>query len=156
MEDLVMKGSEAAIGLFSAMEERDFARAGGFLSDQLQVTGVAPEPLSKSDFLNVHRALSSGIPDLKFHHRIFKEDGDRNGVKVSITGTHTKEMTPPVPGLRNIPATGKPIKMPQEEVYLTAREGKITKIELKQTPGGGLRGLLKQIGVTLPEHAGVA
>lgn len=73
-----------------------------------------------------------------------------------ITGTHSKEMTAPVPGLKNIPATGKAIKMPEEEIYLTTKEDKITRIELKQTPGGGLPGLLKQIGVTLPEPAMVA
>lgn len=146
-----MKASEVVNACFSALEKQDFTKAGSLLSDKLEVSDVAPEPLSKTDFLNVHRALFSGIPDFKFHHKIFKEEGNRIGVKVRITGTHNKEMRAPMPDLKNIPATGKAIKMPEEEVYLTAKEGKITRIELKQTPGGGLTGLLKQIGVTLPE-----
>lgn len=63
-----MKAPEVVNACFSAIEARDFAKAGGLLSDELHVSGVAPKPLGKSDFLTVHRALSSGIPDFKFHY----------------------------------------------------------------------------------------
>lgn len=70
-----------------------------------------------------------------------------------ITGTHTKEMTAPIPGIKNIPATGKAVSMPEEEAYLTVKDGKIIRMELEKVPGGGLPGILKQIGAKIPEPA---
>jgi predicted ester cyclase len=148
-----MKASEVINACFSALDAKDLTKAGKLLSDKLEVVGVAPEPQGKNEFINVHRALFSGIPDFNFHHKIIKENGNRLGVKVQITGTHTKEMTAPIPGLKNIPATWKAIKMPEEECDITVTDDKITRLEIRQVPGGGIAGLLNQIGVKLPTEA---
>lgn len=148
-----MNPSEVVNACFSAIEKKDFTKADKLMSDRMEVNGVSPRPLSKKEFLNVHRALSSGMPDFKFHHKIFEEEGNRIGIKVRITGTHTKEMTAPIPGIKNIPATGKAVSMPEEEAYLTVKDGKIIRMELEKVPGGGLPGILKQIGAKIPEPA---
>ncbi len=145
-----MKPSEVVMAALSAIESEDFIRVDQLFSDKLKVEGVGPVPLGKKEYLGVHRALSSGMPDFKFNHKIVKEDGPRVSMKVALTGTHTKEMKSPIPGLANIPATGKAVKMPEERVHITVENDKIVGIELEQVPNGGLPGLLKQIGVEIP------
>jgi hypothetical protein len=117
------------------------------------VEGVGPSTLNRTEFLNVHRSLNTGLPDFSFNHRIVKESGEQVEVKVRLTGTHKKDMHPPIPGLGTIKATNKQVRMPEENVSVTVKNNKITKVLLQQVPGGGLPGLLKQIGVDVHEHA---
>ena len=59
-------------------------------------------------------------------------------------------MTAPIPGLQNIPATNKNLRMPEERVRFNLKDNKIDGLQLEQTPGGGLPGVLKQLGVEMP------
>ena len=145
-----MKPSEVVTAALSAIESENFTRVDKLFSDKLKVQGVGPNPLGKKEYLGVHRALSSGMPDFKFNHKIVKEDGRHVSIKVALTGTHTQEMKSPIPGLANIPATAKSVKMPEERVQITVENDKIVGIELEQVPNGGLPGLLRQIGVEIP------
>lgn len=145
-----MKASEVVREALSAIESEDFIRVDQLFSDKLKVQGIGPVALGKKEYLGVHRALSSGLPDFKFNHEIVKEDGARVSLKVALTGTHTREMKAPIPGLANIPATGKAVKMPEERIKITVEKDKIVGIELEPAPGGGLPGLLGQIGVVIP------
>jgi predicted ester cyclase len=148
-----MKPSEIVVNFFKAIEGNDFKTAESLASNDFVVEGVGPSNLSLTDFLNVHRALNSGLPDFSFNHKIVKESGDQIDAKVRLTGTHKKDMQAPIPGLSTIKATNKQVRMPEENVYATVKNNKITKVRVQQTPGGGLPGLLKQIGVELHEPA---
>jgi predicted ester cyclase len=145
-----MKPSEVARAVLSAIEAEDFARAESLISDQLSVEGVGPMPLGKKEFLGVHRALATGIPDFSFNFKTLNENGSQVQVKLAITGTHTHEMKSPVPGLKNVPATGRAIKMPEEKVQISVDNDKIVRIVVEPTLQGGLHGLLRQIGVEIP------
>lgn len=134
----------------TAIEKNDFAKAESFLSKTFKVTGVGPEALNAKDYLNVHRAFNKGMPDFKFNYKIEHEKNKVVEVKVRITGTHTKDMPAPIPGLKNISTTNKPVNMPEETVKFTVRDNKIEKLHLESVPGGGLPGLLKQLGVEMP------
>jgi hypothetical protein len=61
-------------------------------------------------------------------------------------------MPAPIPGLHNIPATNKLLRMPEEKVTFTIKDNKIERVNLEQVPGGGLPGVLKQLGVEMPQE----
>jgi hypothetical protein len=135
---------------FQSIEKNDFTKAESLLSKDFKVTGVAPVPLGAKEFLGVHRAFGIGMPDFKFNYKIESEQNNIVNSKVKLTGTHTKEMPSPIPGLSNIPATNKTVRMPEEPVTIILKDNKISILHLEQVPGGGLPGVLKQIGVELP------
>jgi SnoaL-like polyketide cyclase len=151
-EVFAMKPSEVVSSFMAAIEAENFTKAESLVSDKLEVHGVSPTPLGKKEYLGVHWALSSGLPDFKFNHKITKEEGDVVHHTVQITGTHTREMQAPIPGMQNIPATGKSVNMPEETVKITVAGDQIVRIDLQPVPDGGIPGLLKQIGVDLPKQ----
>lgn len=136
-----------------AIEQRNFTKAEELLSGSFRVTGVGPDTLDGSDFMSIHRALGSGIPDFRFNYEFLKEKAGIVTVKFHITGSHTKSMPAPYAGLRTIAPTNKPINMPDETVVFNIRDNKIQRMQVEHVEGGGLPGLLKQIGVELRVEA---
>jgi hypothetical protein len=53
-------------------------------------------------------------------------------------------------GLPKIPATGKTIRLPEEQARCTVEKGKIIRVEIEANPEGGVPGILKQLGVEMP------
>jgi hypothetical protein len=135
----------------TAIERNDFTRAETYLSNDFTVTGVAPEALTAKEYLDVHKALGKGMPDLIFNYKILRDRNNVVDLKVKITGTHSKEMPAPLPGMTNIPATNKFVRMPEESMKFTVKDKKLTTLHLDKVTGGGLTGILKQIGVEIPE-----
>ncbi|MGE5431984.1 MAG: ester cyclase [Syntrophomonadaceae bacterium] len=136
-----------------AIEQRNFTKAEDLLSNSFRVTGVGPVALDGSDFMSVHRALGSGIPDFRFNYEFLKEKAGLVTAKFHITGTHTKSLPAPYSGLRTTAPTNKSINMPDEIVEFNVRDNKIQKMQVTHVEGGGLPGLLKQIGIEMRVEA---
>ena len=135
---------------FKSIEKNDFKAAESCLTSNFKVTGVGPEPLGAKEYLGVHKAFNTGMPDFKFNYKIGDVRDNIVETKVKLTGTHFKDMPAPIPGLHNIPATNKTVRMPEERVTFTIKDNKIDKLHLESVPGGGLPGVLKQLGVAIP------
>src|SRR5215813_12768538 len=77
------------------------------VSEDFQFLGVAPQPLSKQEFLEFIRLLHSAFPDFTFHETTASASGNTATIKHTITATHTGTLTPyKVPELPSVPATG--------------------------------------------------
>jgi hypothetical protein len=145
-----MENAKIVEEVFSGMERNDFAKAESFASKDMSVTGVAPVTLGANEFFGTMKALVAGIPDWKFNYKIGRESNNIIETKVKITGTHTREMPSPLPGLKNIAATNKTIRMPEEKVTFTFNNNKIINVNVEKVEGSGVPGLLKQLGVEVP------
>ena len=139
-------------GLASS-ESGDAKRFSEYLSDDMVFSGPTPQPVGKREFVGLMSALVSAMPDFKFNARDFKHDGDRVFSKVQITGTQTGELNLPMPGFQRFLATGKRVALPQETMTITVRNGLICRIESDNVPGGGVAGILSQLGVPMPQIA---
>ena len=151
MRGNTMDQTKIVENFFKAIEKDDFLTAESYMSSNVKVTGVGPEPLGAKEFLGVHKAFNKGMPDFRFNYKINKVTDNVIETKVMLTGTHIKEMPGPIPGLPNIPATNKTLRMPEEYVTFTIKDNKIQILHLEQIPNGGLPGVLKQLGVELPK-----
>ena len=145
-----MENGKIVEEVFSAWERNDFAKVESYISKDMKVTGVAPVPLGANEFIGTMKALITGIPDWKFNYRIGSETKNIVETKLKITGTHTREIPTPLPGVKNVAPTNKTVKMPEEKVTFTFTNGKIVNINVEKVQGGGVPGLLKQLGVELP------
>lgn len=145
-----MENAKIVEDVLSWMEKNDFAKAESYISKDMKVTGVGPQPLGANEFIGTMKALVAGIPDWKFNYRIGSESKNIVETKLRITGTHTREIPSPMPGLKNITATNKTIRMPEEKVTFTLNNNKIVNINVEKVEGGGVPGLLKLLGVEVP------
>jgi hypothetical protein len=147
-----MEQNKIVEGFFNSIEKNDFTGAEGYLSKSFKVSGVGPELLGAKEFLGVHRAFNTGMPDFKFNYKITTVKDNIVETKVKLTGTHFKDMPAPAPWLNKIPATNRTLRMPEERVTFTIKDNKIEKLHLENTPGGGLMGVLKQLGAEIPKE----
>jgi hypothetical protein len=145
-----MENTKIVEEFFEAIEKNDFTRAESLVSQDFKVTGVGPEPLGVKEFLGAHRAFGQGMPDFRFNYKIGSESKNIVEARVKLSGTHTKDMPGPIPGVKTIPPTNRAVRMPEEKVRFTLKDNKIVSLNLEKVPGGGLPGVLKQLGVELP------
>jgi hypothetical protein len=135
----------------AASEAGQTSKFADFLSEDMVFTGPVPEPVGKHEFVGLMTAMVAGIPDWKFNGKDFKQAGDIVTVTFQITGTQTRELSLPMPGIPKIPASGKRISLPLEPITITVKDGKISRLESAVVAGGGVMGVLAQLGVAIPQ-----
>lgn len=145
-----MERTNQVRALFEAIEAKNHDKVQDLLSDDFTFSGAVPKPVGKKDWTDLHKALQSGIPDLKFNIHDIKEEGDKVIAKVRLEGTHTNTLSIPSMNL-NIEASENKIRLPEETVEVRFRGNKIQNINVRVLPDGGVKGILKQIGAEVPE-----
>jgi len=143
-----MSKTETVKAFSSALESKDFDKAASYLSDDFTLTGPTPQPVGKNEFIGIQSAFILAIPDWSFNDHDVQEQGDKVTGAVQITGTHTEPLV--LSGMPPIPATGKKISLPEEHLEFTFKGDKIASLTSDNVPGGGIPGVLQQIGVQMP------
>jgi predicted ester cyclase len=146
-----MSNADLVKSVLSAFESGDAKKAESLLSDDMVFAGPVPKPVSKHEFIQLQSALVAAIPDWKFNAGEYKEQGDKVLVKVHISGTHSKPLTLPPMGIQSLPSTSKHVQLPYENLTATVKNGKVTRIDGEHVEGGGVPGLLSQLGVKMPQ-----
>ena len=132
-----------------AINAGDFATLESLTADNFVMEGPMPQPVDKASYIAILRALKAAFPDWNFNVSGWSEDGNVVHGNNNITGTHTGTLNlPMLPG--PIPATGKKINLPPEPSDFTVANGQVTRIMVHSSANGGLGGVLKQIGVSIP------
>ena len=145
-----MSGIDIVKSALAAAEAGDYAKVSGMLTEDMQFAGPVPDPVGKKEFIGIQSAMVAGMPDWKFNAADYKEQGDKVMAVIQITGTQTRELRLPLPGMQPIPASGKRVALPKEPVTFTIKDGKISRLESGVVPGGGVMGVLAQLGVPAP------
>lgn len=133
---------------YAATEAGDMARIESYMTDDFTFSGPVPKPIGKTEYLALQGALLAAMPNWKLNAKNFKVQGNKVTVTVQVTGTHTATLSSIRPGMSPIPASGKKIALPEERVNITVRDNKLASLEVGQVPGGGVPGILAQIGVS--------
>jgi predicted ester cyclase len=113
--------------------------------------GPLPQPVGKREFVGLQSAMVAAMPDWKFNGKDFKQDGEKVTATFQISGTQTAELNLPIPGFVKVPASGKHVSLPEEGMTFTVKNGKITRIESAGIAGGGVAGVLTQLGASMPK-----
>ena len=145
-----MSAMEIVKAGLAAVEANDFKKLEGMLADDMVFAGPVPKPVGKHEFVGLQSLLLAAMPNWKFNPKDFKENGDVVTVTLQVTGTQTGELSLPMPGMPKIPASGKKVSLPSEASTFTVKNGKITRLDVASTPGGGVPGILAQLGVPMP------
>lgn len=145
-----MTRSETVRALLTAIEQQRWDEAKGYLSDDFTFDGAVPQPISADAWLAVHKALAAAMPDFSFNASdIHEEQGVVRG-KVQLSGTQTRELALPIPGVPAIAPTGRRVQLPVEECTCAFRGDQVASYSIETTPNGGVAGILSQLGAALP------
>jgi hypothetical protein len=147
--------AEIVNAFMEALEAKEFTRAGGYLADSMIITGLTPAPLSKNHFLIVVSQLAEGFPTLAYHFHAVKDpsetpEGSLVRGTVQITGTQVNIFELPPLGIGPIPETAGSVSLPEENWDFEVKNGLIASIQVDHRPGGGIEGLLNQLGIHDP------
>jgi predicted ester cyclase len=135
------------IEFVEAFNQMDIDTMAAHLADTLAFHGPAPKPLSKDQFVGMMRMLHTAFPDIKMNIELVSSDGDEASIMSTMQGTHTGTLDMTAFGAGPITATGKAFKLPPGAFNYTWKDGKIVTIQAQPNPGGGLPGIMQQLGL---------
>ena len=136
----------------TALQSGDIELAADTMSDDFIMSGFAPKDLNKNQFLSTYSNLLAALPGLSFNmsDELSEEDGTVQ-TEIEITGTHLNQLALPVLGIGLIEPTGLDVTLAQTKTtYHVNNDNKVTRMEMQPVVGGGLEGLLQQVGAELP------
>ncbi len=136
--------------LVVALQSGDMELAAQTLSDDFTSSGFTPKPVNKGVFLGMQSELLTAMPDFSYNLAEARQEGDGVQAFISITGTHTNDLVLPMFGVRAIPATGIAVTLPQSHVTYQVDNNRVTAMRLEVLSGGGIAGLLQQVGAEIP------
>lgn len=136
--------------MITALQGGDLGLAANTLADSFEMTGLTPKALSKRQFLGVQSELLAAMPDFSYNLSELRDDEKVVHAIIRISGTQTHDLDLPLFGLENIPATGLAVSLPQTRVTYQIENDKVVRMSAETIVGGGLSGLLQQVGAELP------
>ena len=117
--------------------------------DAVAAGGVLPQPIPAKEAISILSALNTAFPDLKFDVQNVTAKGNQATVQAIWSGTNEGPLNLPMPGMPNIPPTGKQVSV--KDTYIVTVQGdKVSRLEVDSPPDGGIPAALGQIGVKVP------
>ncbi len=134
------------------VQRGDFQKANFLVSKDCQFSGPVPEILKREAWMGMNKNLKRACPNLDYHFHVDRVDG-LNGhlVKISaeLKGTHSCALDLSPVGLGVSPATDKSFASPREHVKVTIKDSKVASWVAEPIEGGGLMGILGQLGLSV-------
>jgi len=148
-----MNPREIVQALLDSVQRGDFQKARFLVSKDCQFSGPAPEFLKREAWMGMNKNLKKACPNLDYHFHVDRVDGlSGHLVKISaeLKGTHSGVLDLSPVGLGVSPATDKSFATPREHVKVTIKDSKVASWIVEPIEGGGLMGILGQLGLTVP------
>lgn len=136
----------------AAIEDGRADRFASCLTGDAVCVGLAPHVMDKAECVKVYGALVTGMPNWLFNPRNWEVEDDRVSVDIQIRAVHNKVLPPVLPSAPPVLATGRHILLPPEHMDFDFDGDRIARIAVSRVEGGGLLGVLKQLGIDL-HHA---
>ncbi len=133
---------------YQALEEGEFAAADQYFTDDFTYWGTVEKPYNKRKYFELMTSLKQGFPDYSLNLRFLAAEGDMVKTIFDAVGTHTGVFQ--IPGITPIQPTGKVVALPRHMMTFTLKGEKIREARIEDVSGGGLRGLLEFLDVSLP------
>ena len=145
-----MNQREIVQALLDSVQRGDFEKAKSLLSDDFQFSGPVPEPINRAAWMGINTNLKKAFPNLDYHFHIDGVEGDVAKISAELKGTHSGVLDLSPLGLGVTPATNKSFAMPREHGKVMIKDSKVTAWVVNQIEGGGLMGILGQLGIAVP------
>lgn len=145
-----MSNLEVAKRVAALLEARDVQGLQAVMADEFRAKGPTLE-LNKQQTLGYLQIFFTAFPDHRFGLTDFEEQGDLIYCTGQETGTHQGVLDLKPFGLTvSLSPTGKSFKLPKSVFTFRVAGEQLTYYSEEAVTGGGLAGILEQLGVKLP------
>jgi hypothetical protein len=145
-----MQIAEIANQALDFIEKGDIDSSRSLYTDDFTFTGPVPMPLNKDQYLDLMKKVTKGVPNWNFHRHDIRVEGQTVIVQVQVAGTQTGTLSSLMPGMPDLPPTNRSFRTPPEVIRITFRGDRAIDVHVDSVPGGGIPGMLQQLGVSLP------
>ena len=145
-----MNQREIVQALLDSVQRGDFEKARSLLSNDYQFSGPVPEPINAETWLGINKNLKKAFPNLDYHFHVDGVEGDVTKISAELRGTHSGLLDLSPLGLGVTPATNKSFAIPREYGRVTCKGDKVVSWVVDRIEGGGLMGILGQLGIAVP------
>jgi hypothetical protein len=148
-----MNPREIVQALLDSVQRGDFQKARFLVSKDCQFSGPVPELIKREAWIGIYKNLKKACPNLDYHFHVDRVDGlDGGVVKISaeLKGTQSGVLDLSPVGLGVTPATNKSFATPREHGKVTCKGDKVVSWTVDKIEGGGLMGILGQLGIAVP------
>lgn len=146
-----MDSKETVQALMDSVQKGRFDTARTFLSDDFQISGFSPKPLNSKKWLSMIANLKMACADLNYHFQVDSTEGNVVHTTSQLSGTNSGAFDFTDINMGVISATNKKFSIAMEKTQITVKGDKVTSWTVEPTEGTGLKAILGQLGVKLPE-----
>jgi len=150
VKENIMNQREIVQTLLDSVQKGDFVRAKSLLADDFRFSGPVPEPIDRDGWMIINTNLKKAFPNLDYHFRVDGTDGNVVKISAELKGTQSGILDLSPLGLGVIPATNKSFATPHEHGQATVKYDKVVSWVVEPIEGGGLMGILAQLGIPVP------
>ncbi len=141
-----MNAKEIVKTFITALQSGAIDMAAQYMTNDFKLVGWLPQPLDRGAFLTLQAQLDAGMPDFSYNLSDLHAHGNTVTGLIQIAATHTRDLAFPQYGIPTIQETGQVIGLPQVPVEFVLNDGKVAEMKMQAVPGGGMQGLLQQLG----------
>lgn len=146
-----MNAVEIVKTFITALQSGDLETASRHMSDDFIITGLDTYPLGKEAWLVTQSQLLAAIPDFSYNLDDVQQNGPHEVTAlIQVSGTHQRTLHLTLLRLPPLQATGLFISLPQVHSRYTLAGEQVKTMAIENLPGGGLLGLIQQVGDELP------
>ena len=128
----------------AALDRSDLATMASLIADDFRLDGAGLDGIGKAEFMMAMKAQLDAFPDYSENPSDIVGKGDKVHFTAHVTGTQKAVLA--LPGMEPVAPTGKRIRLPGEPAWVEVRDGKIAVYHVEAVPGGGIGGILAQLG----------
>lgn len=145
-----MSNLETAKKVADMLESRDLKGLQALLANDFRAKGATME-LTKQQAFGYLQLFFTAFPDHRFGFANFEEKGDLICCTGQESGTHTGVLDlNPLGMILSLPPTGKTFKLPKSVFTFRVAGETVTYFSEETVEGGGLAGILEQLGLKHP------
>jgi hypothetical protein len=138
-------GANEVFELYSAALDRgDLDAMTALIHDDFRLEGAGLDGVGKPEFLAAMKAQMEAFPDYSENPTDIADNGDVVRFVAHVRGTQRGKLA--LPGMEPIEPTGRQIKLPPEPAWVKVNDGQLLVYHVEAVPGGGIRGILSQLG----------
>lgn len=145
-----MEATELVMTCITALQSGDMDMAASLIAEDFVLRGWTEQTIDKRQFLAMQSNLLAAMPDFSYNLSNVHMNGQGVEALIQISGTNSGNLDLTMLDIAPIQATGLAINLPQVPVRFVIENDTLKEMAMATVAGGGLSGLLQQIGGELP------
>ena len=146
----MMDAPELVMTCITALQSGDIDMAASLLADDFVLRGWTEQTIDKSQFLAMQSSLLVAMPDFSYNLSDVHSEGRSVEALIQVSGTNLGNLDLTVLDIAPIQATGLAVELTQVPIRFVTENDTLKEMAMEMVAGGGLAGLLQQIGGELP------